>query len=98
MLSILIRFPLRDNGRTKQEPLRPDEYVTKAEAAAIIVRAMGLEQSADDSSIRTGFSDDAKVPSWSKKAVNTAHRIGIITANPDNEIEADKIMTRAECA
>ena len=84
-------------GRSKNR-FGPDEYVTKAEAAAIIVRAMGLEQSADDSSIRTGFSDDAKVPSWSKKAVNTAHRIGIIKANPDNEIEADKIMTRAECA
>ncbi|HOR86948.1 MAG TPA: S-layer homology domain-containing protein, partial [Bacillota bacterium] len=63
-----------------------------------IVRAMGLEQSANDSSAKTGFSDDAKVPSWAKKPINTAHRIGIIKANLDNEIEADKIMTRAECA
>ncbi|HPL54446.1 MAG TPA: S-layer homology domain-containing protein [Bacillota bacterium] len=84
-------------GRSKNR-FNPDEYVTKAEAAAIIVRAMGLEQSANDSSAKTGFSDDAKVPSWAKKPINTAHRIGIIKANLDNEIEADKIMTRAECA
>ncbi|MGE5629628.1 MAG: S-layer homology domain-containing protein [Caulobacteraceae bacterium] len=76
----------------------PDEYLTKAEAAAILVRAMGLEDSADESSVKTPFSDDSKVPAWAKKSINIAHRMGIITGNSDNEIEADKVMTRAECA
>lgn len=76
----------------------PDEYLTKAQAAAIIVRALGLEGSSTESSTSTSFSDDAKIQPWAKKPLNIAHRMGIITGNADNEIEPDKMLTRAECA
>jgi hypothetical protein len=59
---------------------------------------MGLEESSTESSTRTPFSDDAKVPVWAKKPINIAHRMGIITGNTYNEIEPDKMLTRAESA
>jgi len=74
----------------------PDEYLTKAQAAAIIVRAMGLEESSDASSTKTAFRDDSSVAAWAKKPVNVAHGMGIISANSYNEIEPNRLMTRAE--
>jgi len=76
----------------------PDEYLTKAQAAAIIVRAMGLEDASDVSSTVTSFSDDGDVPLWAKKSINVAHRMGIVSGNTDGEIEPNKILTRAESA
>lgn len=76
----------------------PDEYLTKAQAAAIIVRALGLENSSTESGTTTSFKDDASVQLWAKKPINIAHRMGIITGNADNEIEPNKLLTRAECA
>lgn len=76
----------------------PDDYLTKAQAAAIIVRALGLENSSTESSTTTSFRDDASIQLWAKKPINIAHRMGIITGNENNEIEPDKLLTRAECA
>jgi hypothetical protein len=76
----------------------PDEYLTKAQAAAIIVRAMGLEEASDASSTKTAFRDDSSVAAWAKKPVNVAHRMGIISANNYNEIEPNRLLTRAESA
>ncbi len=81
---------------TSSTRFSPDEYLTKSQAAAIIVRAMGLEESSDVSSTRTAFRDDLDVPAWAKKSVNVAHRMGIISANSYNEIEPNRLMTRAE--
>ncbi len=85
-------------GGTSSTRFSPDEYLTKAQAAAIIVRAMGLEQSSDVSSTKTAFRDDGSVEAWAKKSVNVAHRMGIISANSYNEIEPNRLMTRAETA
>lgn len=76
----------------------PDEYLTKAQAAAIMVRALGLENSSTESSTTTSFKDDAGIQLWAKKSINIAHGMGIITSNENNEIEPDKMLTRAECA
>lgn len=76
----------------------PDEYLTKAQAAAIIVRAMGLEESSAESGLKTPFKDDGKIQPWARKSINIAHRMGIITGNTYNEIEPDRILTRAESA
>lgn len=81
---------------TSSTRFSPDEYLTKAQAAAIIVRAMGLEEASDASSTKTAFRDDSSVASWGKKSVNVAHRMGIISANSYNEIEPNRLLTRAE--
>lgn len=76
----------------------PDEYLTKIQAAAIIVRALGLEEASEESSTRTSFKDDDSIPAWAKKSANVARRMGIVGGNQDNELEPNKILTRAECA
>lgn len=81
---------------TSSTRFSPDEYLTKAQAAAIIVRAMGLEEASDASSTKTAFRDDSSVAAWAKKPVNVAHRMGIISANSYNEIEPNRLLTRAE--
>ncbi|HWQ31093.1 MAG TPA: S-layer homology domain-containing protein, partial [Negativicutes bacterium] len=83
---------------TSKNRFSPDDYLTKAQAAAIIVRAMGLEDSSSESSMTTSFKDDASIQPWAKKSINIAHRMGIITGNENNEIQPDKVLTRAECA
>jgi hypothetical protein len=81
---------------TGEKRFSPDDYLTKAQAATIIVRAMGLEESVAASATKTNFADDYKIPSWSKKSINIARGMGIITGNDDNELEPDRLMTRAE--
>jgi hypothetical protein len=81
---------------TGDKRFSPDDYLTKAQAATIIVRAMGLEQSSTVSATKTTFADDYKIPSWAKKSINIARSMGIISGNEDNELEPDKLMTRAE--
>lgn len=83
---------------TGNNKFSPDQYLTKAQAAAIIVRAMGLEESSQESSTTTTFADDYKIPGWAKKSVNVARKMGIINGNQDNELEPDKLVTRAEAS
>jgi len=81
---------------TGDRKFSPDNYLTKAQAATIIVRAMGLEESSAVSSIKTTFADDYRIPSWSKKSVNIARNMGIISGDEDNMLQPDKLLTRAE--
>lgn len=83
---------------TSKNRFGPDEYLTKAQAAAIIVRALGLESLSNVSSSTTTFADDARIQLWAKKPINIAHRMGLVKGNENNEIEPDKMLTRAECA
>jgi hypothetical protein len=81
---------------TGDKKFSPDNYLTKAQAATIIVRAMGLEESSIASATKTNFADDYKIPAWSKKSVNIARSMGIVSGDMDNMLQPDKIMTRAE--
>lgn len=81
---------------TGTKTFSPDDYLTKAQAATIIVRAMGLENASTASATKTNFADDAKIPTWAKKSINIAREMGIITGNDSNELEPDKLLTRAE--
>lgn len=81
---------------TGEKKFSPDDYLTRAQAATIIVRAMGLEESTTASATKTTFADDYKIPAWSKKSINIARGMGIISGDEDNMLEPDKLMTRAE--
>ncbi len=83
---------------TSKNRFSPDEYLTKAQAAAIIVRAIGMENSPAVSGTVTPFADDESIQPWAKRSINIAHKMGIITGNENNEAEPDKMLTRAECA
>ena len=81
---------------TGEKKFSPEDYLSKAQAITIIVRAMGLEESTIASATKTTFADDYKIPTWAKKSVNIARSMGIVIGDTDNMLQADKLLTRAE--
>lgn len=63
----------------------PEDSVNRMELAAMVIRAMGLEESADiypADSLR--FEDTANIPDWAKKYIAYAVKMGVIAGMPDN--------------
>ncbi|MCR4431494.1 MAG: S-layer homology domain-containing protein [Tepidanaerobacteraceae bacterium] len=73
--------------------IRPDNPITRAEAATVLMRIKGL---AADSDAAAKFSDEAGIPAWSKGAVGAAARAGIMGGYPDGSFRAQNFITRAE--
>lgn len=80
------------NGRS-EESFVPDEPVTRAEIAALLVQAMGL----DDESGATVFSDVER-KEWFYPAVTTAAAAGLIEGYEDGMFKPDQYVTREEVA
>lgn len=72
---------------------RPNQPVTRAEAAAMLARAAGLaakEERAD------AFADAASIPAWARGSVGAAAEAGYMTGYPDGTFGALGSITRAE--
>ncbi len=72
---------------------RPNQPVTRAEAAAMLARAAGLaanEERAD------AFADAAPIPAWARGSVGAAAEAGYMTGYPDGAFGALGSITRAE--
>lgn len=72
---------------------RPNQPVTRAEAAAMLARAAGLaanEERAD------AFADAASIPAWAKGSVGAAAEAGYMTGYPNGAFGALDPITRAE--
>lgn len=72
---------------------RPNQPVTRAEAAAMLARAAGIaakEERAD------AFADAASIPAWAKGSVGAAAEAGYMTGYPDGTFGALGSITRAE--
>ena len=72
---------------------RPNQPVTRAEAATMLARAAGLaanEERAD------AFADAASIPAWAKGSVGAAAEAGYMTGYPDGTFGALGSITRAE--
>lgn len=73
--------------------VRPNNPITRAEAAAMIALIKGL---APDTSAAGKFADAAGIPAWSKGAIGAAVGGGIMGGYPDGSFRADSPITRAE--
>ncbi|KNY29799.1 WG repeat-containing protein [Pseudobacteroides cellulosolvens] len=71
---------------------RPDNNITRAELAVIIVKVLGLKLLSGD----TKFNDDNDIPAWAKAYINTAAESGIISGYGDNTFKSDKPCSRQE--
>ena len=72
---------------------RPNQPVTRAEAAAMLARAAGLaanEKRAD------AFADAAPIPAWARGSVGAAAEAGYMTGYPNGAFGALDPITRAE--
>lgn len=73
---------------------RPDAAVTRAEVAALLVRALGLPLSAP----ATPSYKDVPRSAWSYRAVETARSRGLMLGGADGAFRPDAPVTRAELA
>lgn len=71
---------------------RPDEEITRAEAAVLISRLTGLSGGAI-----AVFADSGSIPTWAKDAVYCLYREGIMTT-VDGKIASTASLTRADAA
>ncbi|NPV90600.1 MAG: beta-propeller fold lactonase family protein [Firmicutes bacterium] len=90
---------LLQHGLIKGYPdgtIRPDNEITRAEAAALLVSALGLNDY-QPRSMENPYQDE--IPPWAKKAVLTAAEKGLMKGYPDGTFRPGQEITRAEmCA
>ncbi len=72
---------------------RPNENITRQQAASILKRALGL-----DGTPATLFNDDAKIAGWAKTAVNACKAAGIFVGDENGNFNPTSNLTRAEAA
>ncbi|MEW6661703.1 MAG: S-layer homology domain-containing protein [Bacillota bacterium] len=76
----------------------PQQSLTRAQAITIMVRALGLENTAPVTQGKTSFRDDAAIPVWARDAVFVAHRLGLVKGDDYGYVLPNQVMTRAEAA
>ncbi|NPV92752.1 MAG: hypothetical protein HPY50_18455 [Firmicutes bacterium] len=75
--------------------IQPDNEITRAEAAALLVSALGLQDY--QPSIESPYQD--QLPSWARQAILTATEKNLMKGYPDGTFQPDQRITRAEmCA
>ncbi|MCM3038363.1 family 10 glycosylhydrolase [Paenibacillus motobuensis] len=72
---------------------RPNQQINRAEMAAMIVRALGIEP---DSKADLPFSDANKIPAWASPYVAAAYHAGIIQGRSNQAFAPKENATRAE--
>ncbi|WP_051585735.1 endo-1,4-beta-xylanase [Caldanaerobius polysaccharolyticus] len=79
--------------------MRPNDYITREEIAAISMRAFGKLTSYDEEQFsKTTFADDDRVSDWAKKAVANAKKAGIMEGVSGDLFAPKENATRAEAA
>lgn len=76
----------------------PEQFLTKAQAATVLVRTLGFEDLAPLYNYSTGFKDDGDIPSWAKDHVYVAKELGLVNGTPDGYLQPNKAVTKAEAA
>ncbi|MEK4484749.1 S-layer homology domain-containing protein [Psychrobacillus sp. FSL H8-0484] len=76
----------------------PNQPITRAQAVAILVRALGLEGRAPSPGFKTNFADDNKIPTYAKESVYVATELGLINGDEKNRFNPNQSLTRAQSA
>ena len=72
---------------------RPQQVITRAQAAAMIARAAGLS---DNETRAEGFTDAASIPAWAKGSIGAVAEAGFMGGYADGTFRADGLITRAQ--
>ncbi|MGM9945702.1 MAG: S-layer homology domain-containing protein [Lysinibacillus sp.] len=79
------------------EKFDPEGNLTREQAAAIIVRALGLEGKAPDPGYSTSYKDDSKISNYARDGVYVITQLGIMTGSEGN-FKPHDTLTRAQAA
>jgi hypothetical protein len=74
--------------------LRPNNPITREEAAAIVARLLKLQTV--DKDYLANYKDKDEISNWSKDAVNALIANGLLAGYEDNMLRPKKFITRAE--
>ncbi|MFJ8512554.1 S-layer homology domain-containing protein [Lysinibacillus xylanilyticus] len=80
------------------EYFMPDRPITRAQAATIYVRALGLENKAPDPGYITKFKDDAQIPAYARDGIYIVNELGLMTGDPAGRFNPNQPLTRAEAS
>ncbi|KOY81101.1 S-layer homology domain-containing protein [Lysinibacillus macroides] len=76
----------------------PDAAITRAQAATIFVRALGLENRAPEPGYLTKFVDDAQIPNYARDGIYIANELGLMIGDATGRFNPSKPLTRAEAS
>lgn len=76
----------------------PQQSLTRAQAIAIMVRALGFEANAPTPGFSTSFADDRQIPEWAKDSIYVAREIGLISGDPYNRVNPNQVLSRGEAS
>lgn len=80
---------------------RPDKSITRAEASAMLYRAlqvMGWSIGSENPAVLSSYSDAASVPAYARGAMSVMVQSGILAGTAAGKLEPNRTMTRAEMA
>lgn len=82
-----------------QGEFRPEDFITREEIIAIMVRALGKENEAKAKATdKIAVADSNQISSWAKGYVALAVSEGLIEGYPDKTLKPKNKTTRAEAA
>jgi len=76
----------------------PEEFLTRAQAITIMVRALGFENMAPTPGYHTSFADDYSIPNWAVDSIYVAREIGLVSGDAYNRINPNQQLTRGEAS
>ncbi len=76
--------------------MKPQDPITRAEAAAMISRALNL--SASGKEIKAEFGDKGKIPQWAAVYIDQLLGRKLMQGYTDGTFRPDRVLTRAEAA
>lgn len=80
------------------DKFNPDGPITRVQAVAILVRALGMEGRAPSPGYRTNYVDNHKIPNWARDSVYVATELGFVSGDQFNRFNPNEPLTRAQAA
>jgi len=90
--SLMQKGIISGDGAAKPS-MRPNDYLTRAEAAKIALLAMGAKA---EEGLALDFSDADSVPVWAAPYIATAVKHGLLTGYSDGRVAANDNITREQ--
>lgn len=81
---------------TGSEKFNPNGYLTRAEAITMLVRALGFQNQAPTENPVTNYNDNDSIPTWARKSIYVADKIGIIKGDTYGNVNPNKNLTNGE--
>lgn len=75
----------------------PDNNLTRQQAAAIMVRALGLEGKAPDPGYKTNYKDDYKIDDYARDSVYVVTELGLMSGD-NGSFKPKNTLTRAQAS